>query len=544
MQALAKPALEAKPDLQVLDDRIIEAFAAVLDVREGINRIDFAKTAIAIIQKGTITPKEYTDILDAIERVRITEEGKIRGSKLQKTPTYTKNVIAGQAGRGSYGVVHRSIAQFAYKTSNVANKDSFLKILTELFIQTVLASDPVFGGNISAPLEFNIITDAVGQLKTLIKMEFVSTTFDKYFHAMRDVTYEAIRPFMKYLVEVLKYFNDRYGFLHCDLHTQNIMFAGKTPDTLKLIDFGFATITVGGAVYSPSKSIKNTSDLILLCASMLDTYSERLDDGLQSFLTYLFNGTVQKGAGWQFDVEDGAEINGYNAVYSELQFHERLFHKFYYYEKYGNLSYIDYPYMHYDAILRLIDEYDTDVKMSALIEPDILASMANSVLAPSLVAAPVEHNALLYQLLGLVPPGAGVVPPAALESIPAAQKAPSKINKSNSSLGYPLLYQHQQRLAAIPEGNSLLSAAPAAAASPKPHKPILVSNPVMSTLYTGPTITESKMPAYISGLKRRAENKIGEAVNGASSTKKQALVTRRGGKAKIRSNRKKTRKQK
>lgn len=459
-----------------LDDRIIGAFAKVLDVRDGTDQIDFAKTLIAIIQRGTITADEYSAILATIERVSIADQGKVRGSRLQKTETYTKNTLTGVAGKGSYGVVHKSAAKYAYKRSSVANKEGLLVVLTELFIQTTLASDPVHGINISEPFEFNIIVDAVGAVKTLLKMEFIATTFDKQFNNMDGATYESIRPFFKELVQVLKYFNDTYGFLHCDLHKGNIMFdisPGGGFSVLKIIDFGFSTIRLDDKIYSAKKGDKNTSDLLLLFASILGKYVNDMDDLLKSFMIRLFDGTIKKGYGHIFRMEDGDAINGYGNVWSTLRYGQTLFHKFYYYEKYGNLTYVDYPYMHYSAFLEIIDTHDTDKKIEAFLYPVVAPPLLENN-AP-LLQVP-AYNSLLYSLLGLSPPTAAAA------------------------------------LAPIPEEASVADRASASGAAKA-----LLSKP-FSSLYTGPTITESNIKRRIaavaaantklSGTKRRGSTNV------------------------------------
>jgi hypothetical protein len=454
-----------------LDDRIIGAFAKVLDVRDGTDQIDFAKTLIAIIQRGTITADEYSAILGTIESVSVVD-GKVRGSRLQKTATYTKNTLTSRAGQGSYGVVHKSAATYAYKSSSVSNKEDFLKILTELFIQTTLASDPVHGINISAPIEFNIIVSAVGAVKTLLKMEFIGTTFDGHFDSMDGVTYESMRPFLKELAQILKHFNDTYGFLHCDLHKGNIMFdvsPGGGFSVLKLIDFGFSTIRLDDKIYSASKTPKNTSDLLLLFASILGKYTNTMDDLLKAFMIRLFDGTIKKGYGHLFRMEDGAAINGYGNVLSTLRSGQTLFHKFYYYEKYGNLTYVDYPYMHYSAFLELIDTHDTDRKIESFLYPaaPLIENNAPLLQVPG-------YNKLLYSLLGLSPPTAAV---AALAPIPEEASVPGRASAPGAAKAFP-------------------------------SKPF-------SSLYTGPTITESN-------IKRRLAAAAGAEGEKLSGTKRRA----------------------
>ncbi len=59
--------------------------------------------------------------------------------------------------------------------------------------------------------------------------------------ALGKITYPTFKNRMMQILRILIYFNQKYGFVHRDLKSNNIMLKG---DTVKLIDFGFAAINV------------------------------------------------------------------------------------------------------------------------------------------------------------------------------------------------------------------------------------------------------------------------------------------------------------
>ena len=189
-------------------------------------------------------------------------------------------------GGGAYGTIFLGNSNRVYKRTtkkDYLDAEEFHKeLFMEPFIQTLLQNDVTYGKNIAKLM--GVYRDSGAVAASTRPRTTVSATGARsvapiresnytYYYVMEPIAYNidryigAVPPtvFITKLQEigtVLEYFKTNYGFYHCDLHGDNIMYMHPTGD-IKIIDFGLSCITDAGTVYSVDTKECNSWDLLI-----------------------------------------------------------------------------------------------------------------------------------------------------------------------------------------------------------------------------------------------------------------------------------------
>jgi serine/threonine protein kinase len=175
------------------------------------------------------------------------------------TTNFTLFVINDNAGSGVSGVVTKNRTEpvvyktILYKKSTEQIEDSvnkefyYHRIFNEVIVQTLLQNDPVYGSNVCRLYKVYRVEDSV-----ILKMEALETTLQNRLNL--EVTRLSTEAFSDTVASVLEttfkmldYFQNKYSFVHNDLHPDNLMTSNSGPahNNLKFIDFGYSTATFG-----------------------------------------------------------------------------------------------------------------------------------------------------------------------------------------------------------------------------------------------------------------------------------------------------------
>jgi hypothetical protein len=259
-------------------------------VRTEFNRIignPGVKTTNALIDqlqfRDAPTPDFYTDAATTLPALTCTFEPDTARPGKEKGIIGRDPVI--QIGGGSYGTIFLGNSGKAYKrTVKKASQDpeDFHKeLFMEPFIQTLLQNDATYGRNIARIIR--VYRDAGAIAGTSRVRGAVSATGAKttapmhesnytYYYEMEPIAYTIDRYIANFppntfidklrdIGAILNYFKTNYGFYHCDLHGNNIMFTDT--GEIKIIDFGLSCITDAGTVYSVAAKVCHSWDLLI-----------------------------------------------------------------------------------------------------------------------------------------------------------------------------------------------------------------------------------------------------------------------------------------
>lgn len=193
-----------------------------------------------INRKGGI-PAFIRPYFDKLPLVKVVVDGFLVAG-LGSTPDAL--LLTGPTGQGQFSNVYRNTKDpFVYKVIHDykyswKGRPYERYCFKEIIIQTLLQSDPEKGDAI-CKLEAVYRTDKDIILKIeRLKMPLTEWLKDLNKQVSRASDYsEAVKNSMVKTLELVDYFNKKYGFHHYDLHAENIMLDSN--NNYKLIDFGW-----------------------------------------------------------------------------------------------------------------------------------------------------------------------------------------------------------------------------------------------------------------------------------------------------------------
>lgn len=195
-----------------------------------------------------------------------------------------------QIGGGAYGTIFKNnrtntVYKRIVKNSTIVDDEDIeafhKELFMEPFIQTLLQNDTRYGRNIANISRMYRDTGVIqGSTRPRSSVSESGKFFPvpvhrsnyTYYYEMEPITYTLMSyiannnppDFILKLSELgatLDYFQQEYGFYHCDLHTENVMFTGA--GQIKIIDFGMSCITDSGVVYSVKDRVCQSWDLLI-----------------------------------------------------------------------------------------------------------------------------------------------------------------------------------------------------------------------------------------------------------------------------------------
>jgi len=204
-----------------------------------------------------------------------------------------------QIGGGAYGTIFKNnrtntVYKRIVKPSNIINDEDIegfhKELFMEPFIQTLLQNDTRYGQNIA---NISRIYKDTGVVRASTRQRSsvsasgesmpapVHTTNYTYYYQMEPIRHTITSYIanssppdfilkLSQLGATLDYFQQEYGFYHCDLHTDNVMFTDS--GEIKIIDFGMSCITDGGTVYSVNNRVCQSWDLLIYLLHLMFTY--------------------------------------------------------------------------------------------------------------------------------------------------------------------------------------------------------------------------------------------------------------------------------
>lgn len=235
-----------------------------------------------------LTDKYYTDAASELSPLSITFTPDPTNPKKERGTIGRDTLI--QIGGGAYGTIFKNnsnnkvykrviknLTAIEDEDIEVFHKELFM----EPFIQTLLQSDRSYGRNIA---NISRVYRDAGAIKAstrprssvLASGEYVSAPVHRtnytYYYEMEPIS-DTITSYiannsppdfilkLSELGAILDDLKNTYGFYHCDLHTDNVMFtdAGQ----IKIIDFGMSCITDAGVVYSVKDRVCQSWDLLI-----------------------------------------------------------------------------------------------------------------------------------------------------------------------------------------------------------------------------------------------------------------------------------------
>lgn len=303
------------------------AFAAVLQkglcaTHEIINQL----SEIQSLKERTLDPElltSFPSLLLTTDMLLINGRRKLTDLRTEPHP------------KGSFGTCYVSqSAKNVYKHI-VLDESDLREVLVEIYIQTVLAHNSVY---ICKPLRVYRSMDVVRHSRRLapsttttpslfVEMEYIPYSFSDYMHQLRianrvgaKLETEDISLLFVYLATVLDILWTKYAFIHGDLHVRNIMFShyGK----IKLIDFGFSSLSHEGRVYNADMTYPPTKsyDILMFLCSFMSEAKYYCTPAAVEWCKSLFN--MQDGRNLYTIMETVAEAKGkpvfHMAYYSQL----------------------------------------------------------------------------------------------------------------------------------------------------------------------------------------------------------------------------------
>lgn len=265
---------------------IVEHFGEVLKLSEE-NTIDIIRHLAQ-----TSRPEFYfTRCLSDLKPLTKSHAGNIRIAH-SKNNIVENTIVKAGIGKGSYGEVSLSAKGLIYKTIRLKKgnpyhlEEDIREIFLEVFIQTVLNTNPQFDGRI--PRVFHFYRSKYTfehELVLYIVMENVPMSLKGYMEKQLKISGDSkldivdVAPIFIQLGLLLKDLHDAFGFYHRDLHAENIMFNGN--GALNIIDFGKSCLVVNGVTYALSGSGPCRSwDLLILLTYLLEFSSQKFHDSV------------------------------------------------------------------------------------------------------------------------------------------------------------------------------------------------------------------------------------------------------------------------
>jgi len=180
------------------------------------------------------------------------------------------------------GNIYKRVSLEGDNNSDDAVTEEFAReTCVEVFIQTVLQNDSMYGGNIAR------ILGVFRDLKNRTRTAAGDQTDFTFFYVMEPAgiqiydypassTYAMLQQreykLLENLGNILAHFDKLYGFRHRDLHGGNVLIQGA--DKIKLIDFGKSCIRVDGITYAVRGRTCEATDLLILLAAIIQYSTE------------------------------------------------------------------------------------------------------------------------------------------------------------------------------------------------------------------------------------------------------------------------------
>jgi hypothetical protein len=350
----------------------------------------------------------FKTIESVIELTDGLQDGLFSGSatpfitKMRELRVYSRTSTT-SVGAGAYGTIMLGEGKTVFKeiaiTGNTTMADgtivngtydpakldrSLRKVFFEAWIQTVLGLDATVGSNIaeilgvykrasSSPYNDKFIT-------IVIEMKLLGDSVEDYIKPGAPIEFSYIQDSVINLIDILQHLNSAYGFVHRDLHANNVMFNGRR---ITLIDFGLSCFTFlnskgqtvkYAAPGSTNKGACQSFDMYIFLASLLYPISRQ----------YLSEACIEKIKSF-FDVVtpyDGTVVNLFKAADVD-PYRNSVFHHFYEWHIRDLLSYIpadqQSPAAHLANILGLVSG-------TASVSGGVTSGTSNSASASSVTA--------------------------------------------------------------------------------------------------------------------------------------------------------------
>jgi serine/threonine protein kinase len=146
-------------------------------------------------------------------------------------------------------LVYKLVTQNPWEQS----RDMFLKSLfREVIVQTLLQRDRTHGQHICKLLNVYrsgpsilLQMEPLHMTKYHMLLKLIGEKEGEYTIVERNRHSEIAKQIIIETFTIVKYFHEKYGFVHWDLHLKNIM--NSADGTIKLIDFGLSLVIIDGA---------------------------------------------------------------------------------------------------------------------------------------------------------------------------------------------------------------------------------------------------------------------------------------------------------
>ena len=256
---------------------IVEHFGEVLKLSEE-HTVDIIRH-LAQTYRGSSAEFYFTRCLSDLKPLTKSHAGNIRIAH-SKNNIVENTIVKAGIGKGSSGEVSLSAKGLIYKTIRLKKgnpyhlEEDIREIFLEVFIQTVLNTNPQFDGRI--PRVFHIYRSKYTferELVLYIVMENVPISLTGYMEKQLKTSGDSkldivdVAPMFIQLGLLLKDLHDAFGFYHRDLHAGNIMF--NETGALNIIDFGKACLVVNGVTYALPGGPCRSWDLLILLTYLL-----------------------------------------------------------------------------------------------------------------------------------------------------------------------------------------------------------------------------------------------------------------------------------
>lgn len=239
------------------------AFHSLRQILAGTNEVamnqfsdSFVKNMIDYLNGEKPTTTLFTNI--ATTKLRSLRLNTSTGKMIFSDNNAKNTVMHREGNKGSYGILYRSIEDpnIVYKEVRIQPdiEENVRNFFLEIFIQTVLASDPDLSNHI--PKIYGIYRGETNDesLTLVVKMKNIPYRFEEEFIPYKQgqfgVEKVGIKHISKELIQlgsILEIADAKYGFRHRDLHLGNIMFDADW--NIVLIDFGMSCLKIGEVVY-------------------------------------------------------------------------------------------------------------------------------------------------------------------------------------------------------------------------------------------------------------------------------------------------------
>ena len=209
----------------------------------------------------------FKTIKSVIELTDGLQDGLFSGStnpfitKMRELRVYSRTSTT-SVGAGAYGTIMLGEGKTVFKEIAITGNDtvdgtivngtydpakldrSLRKVFFEAWIQTVLGLDATVGSNIAEILGvYKRATSSPYNDKFIvivIEMKLLGDRVEDYIKPVAPIEFSYIQDSVINLIDILQHLNRAYGFVHRDLHANNVMFNGRR---ITLIDFGLSCFT-------------------------------------------------------------------------------------------------------------------------------------------------------------------------------------------------------------------------------------------------------------------------------------------------------------